>query len=144
MDQQVLFEDRFLESFVGSIVTDPAIAIVELVANCWDAYATEVKIGWSNRDLDKMFFIWSIRQGAICQLLLCPQLPWCSGNSSRENALQLETAMNRAHVLEQHLGAWHRRRPRRWPRGSAQHVAGHPVRALASWVARRVASQRER
>jgi len=57
MDQQVLFEDRFLESFVGSIVTDPAIAIVELVANCWDAYATEVKIGWPNRDLDKMFVI---------------------------------------------------------------------------------------
>lgn len=27
---------------------------------------------------------------------------------------------------------------------SAQHVAGHPVRALASWVARWVAKQRER
>ena len=27
---------------------------------------------------------------------------------------------------------------------SAQHVAGHPVRALASWVARWVVSQRER
>lgn len=26
---------------------------------------------------------------------------------------------------------------------SAQHVAGHPVRALTSWVARRVARQRE-
>ena len=57
MNQQVLFEDRFLENFVGSIVTDPAIAIVELVANCWDAYATEVKIGWPNRDLDRMFVI---------------------------------------------------------------------------------------
>ncbi len=28
--------------------------------------------------------------------------------------------------------------------GSAQHVAGHPVRAHASWVARWVARQRER
>ena len=28
--------------------------------------------------------------------------------------------------------------------GSAHDVAGHPVRALASWVARRIAGQRER
>jgi hypothetical protein len=38
------FDERFLESYAGSIITDPATAIVELVANCWDAYATEVSI----------------------------------------------------------------------------------------------------
>ncbi|MBH9577069.1 ATP-binding protein [Inhella proteolytica] len=45
MEQQsLLYDERFLESYAGSIVTDPSTAIVELVANCWDAYATDVRI----------------------------------------------------------------------------------------------------
>lgn len=44
--EEIFYEDRFLESWAGSIITNPSTAIVELVANCWDAYATEVKIDW--------------------------------------------------------------------------------------------------
>jgi hypothetical protein len=58
MQQEDLFyEDRFLESWVGSIITDPSTAIVELVANCWDAYATDVKITWPNPKTGKQFTI---------------------------------------------------------------------------------------
>lgn len=47
MNQDSLFyENRFLEDWAGSIITNPTTAIVELVANCWDAYSTEVKIIW--------------------------------------------------------------------------------------------------
>lgn len=42
--QDLFFETRFLDSYAGSIMTEPATAIVELVANGWDAYATEVEI----------------------------------------------------------------------------------------------------
>ena len=49
LEQQPFFYDeRFLETYAGAIITDPAIAIVELVANCWDAYSTDVKITWPN------------------------------------------------------------------------------------------------
>lgn len=58
MDQESLFyEDRFLESWAGSIITNPATAIVELVANCWDAYSTEVKIIWPDVKSDRTFTI---------------------------------------------------------------------------------------
>lgn len=58
MDQESLFyEDRFLESWAGSIITNPAAAIVELVANCWDAYSTEVKIIWSDVKSNRTFTI---------------------------------------------------------------------------------------
>lgn len=40
------FEDRFMEHFAGTIVRDAQTAIVELIANAWDAYATRVKIHW--------------------------------------------------------------------------------------------------
>ncbi len=44
---ELFFDDRFWEQYVGSkLVHDPVIAIVELVANCWDAGAKEVKISW--------------------------------------------------------------------------------------------------
>ena len=43
----VLFSDRFLESHVGrQILTDPIIALVELIANFWDDGATHVDITW--------------------------------------------------------------------------------------------------
>jgi hypothetical protein len=43
---QLLFDERFLERHAGAIIGDPAVAIVELVANAWDAWATEVDIVW--------------------------------------------------------------------------------------------------
>ena len=58
MEQELLFyEDRFLESWAGSIITNPTTAIVELVANCWDAYSTEVKIFWPDVKSDRTFTI---------------------------------------------------------------------------------------
>ena len=41
----VLYDQRFLESHAGSqILHEPKTAIVELIANAWDAGATDVKI----------------------------------------------------------------------------------------------------
>lgn len=48
MEQEPLFDERFLNNYAGTIVSDPSTAIVELVANCWDAYATEVRITLPN------------------------------------------------------------------------------------------------
>lgn len=39
-EQGLLFDDRFMSRHAGAIIADPAIAIVELVANAWDAWAT--------------------------------------------------------------------------------------------------------
>ncbi|MDH4982190.1 ATP-binding protein [Hyphomicrobium sp. D-2] len=44
--QGTLFEDRFLEDYAGQIMRDPVVALVELVANAWDAYATKVDVTW--------------------------------------------------------------------------------------------------
>ena len=58
MEQRsLLYDARFLESYAGAIVTDPATAIVELVANCWDAYATQVEIAWPAADSGRQFRI---------------------------------------------------------------------------------------
>lgn len=58
MEQRtLLYDERFLESYAGAIITDPATAIVELVANCWDAYAIEVKITWPDIELERQFKI---------------------------------------------------------------------------------------
>lgn len=40
------FGETFLAHHAGKIISDPSFAIVELVANCWDAGATEVNIEW--------------------------------------------------------------------------------------------------
>ncbi|WP_291310649.1 MULTISPECIES: ATP-binding protein [unclassified Devosia] len=53
----LLFDGRFLERHAGAIISDPAVAIVELVANCWDAYATEVEIEWPNKEAGRHFSI---------------------------------------------------------------------------------------
>ncbi len=55
--EDLFYEDRFLESWAGAIITNPSTAIVELVANCWDAYATEVKISWPDPKSNKQFSI---------------------------------------------------------------------------------------
>lgn len=56
MDLQ--FDQRFLEQYAGTkILKDPRTAIVELVANSWDAGATNVDITWPNSDADRAFSI---------------------------------------------------------------------------------------
>ena len=58
MEQRsLLYDARFLESYAGAIVTDPATAIVELVANCWDAYATQVEVAWPDTKANRQFRI---------------------------------------------------------------------------------------
>ncbi|PRX02606.1 UNVERIFIED_ORG: histidine kinase/DNA gyrase B/HSP90-like ATPase [Martelella mediterranea] len=56
-NQGLLFDDRFLDKYAGPIITDPAVAIVELVANAWDAYTTKVDIVWPKRSQDIPFSI---------------------------------------------------------------------------------------
>lgn len=58
-DQASLFEgegftfgERFLSDHAGQIVSDPQIAIVELVANAYDAGASTVDIQWPDKDGD--------------------------------------------------------------------------------------------
>jgi len=57
MEQESLFDERFLHNYAGNIMSDPATAIVELVANCWDAYATEVKITLPSAQAQRHFKI---------------------------------------------------------------------------------------
>ena len=44
--QQCLFGEGFLEDHAGSIIREPRVAIIELIANSYDAGATEVRIEW--------------------------------------------------------------------------------------------------
>lgn len=45
--QQVLFDGRFLDQHTGPhLMKSPIVAIVELIANAWDAGATQVEISW--------------------------------------------------------------------------------------------------
>jgi hypothetical protein len=53
----LLYEDRFLESWAGSIITNPSTAIVELVANAWDAYSTRVDITLPDANANILFSI---------------------------------------------------------------------------------------
>jgi hypothetical protein len=53
----LLFDNRFMERHAGSIIVDPAVAIVELVANAWDAWATNVDIVWPESGADAAFAI---------------------------------------------------------------------------------------
>ena len=55
--QGTLFDERFLERYAGAIINDPEVAIVELVANAWDAWATRVDIRWAERGDDQTFSI---------------------------------------------------------------------------------------
>lgn len=55
--QGALFDERFLERHAGAIISDPEVAIVELVANAWDAWATRVDIRWAERGDEQVFSI---------------------------------------------------------------------------------------
>ena len=48
--QGTLFDERFLGRYAGAIMSDPTTALVELVANAWDAYATKVEVQWPDRE----------------------------------------------------------------------------------------------
>lgn len=50
-----LFEDDYLIRSLGGIVTQPETALTELVANAWDAGATEVKIFIPSEKKQKLF-----------------------------------------------------------------------------------------
>ena len=45
-DVPFAFADRFLQDHAGQIITDPRTAILELIANAYDAGATEILIEW--------------------------------------------------------------------------------------------------
>lgn len=56
--QGLLFDPRFLETYAGErILKSPRTAIVELVANAWDAGATKVRIQWPDPELGGEFSI---------------------------------------------------------------------------------------
>ncbi len=55
--QGTFFDARFLGLYAGPIMSDPTTALVELVANAWDAYATKVEIDWPDREDGKVFRI---------------------------------------------------------------------------------------
>lgn len=47
LNQGILFAPRFVEKYAGAkLLTDPVTAVIELVANSWDAGATNVHIDW--------------------------------------------------------------------------------------------------
>ena len=51
------FNPRFLDKHAGPIMTEPRVALVELVSNCWDANATRVDIDWPFPGVDGTFSI---------------------------------------------------------------------------------------
>jgi hypothetical protein len=48
-DPSVSYGENFLIHHAGKIITDPHFAIVELIANSWDAGATQVNIEWAEK-----------------------------------------------------------------------------------------------
>jgi len=44
MTQGTLFEEDYIVRSQGMLVSQPEVALIELVANAWDAGATNVKI----------------------------------------------------------------------------------------------------
>lgn len=56
-DQHLLFDQRFLDRYAGSIISDPSVALIELIANAWDAFATEVEVQWPDVASGRYFTI---------------------------------------------------------------------------------------
>lgn len=46
------FNQRFLEAYAHNVIKDPKIALTEIVANAWDAGATQVLITWPNDEIN--------------------------------------------------------------------------------------------
>jgi Histidine kinase-, DNA gyrase B-, and HSP90-like ATPase len=55
--ERVLFASRFMDRYAGALVKDPVTALIELVANAWDARATRVEITWPDREGGRAFSI---------------------------------------------------------------------------------------
>ncbi|MBI3675187.1 MAG: ATP-binding protein [Proteobacteria bacterium] len=47
------FADRFLQDHAGQIISDPRTAILELIANSYDAGATQIDISWPTEKGEK-------------------------------------------------------------------------------------------
>ena len=47
---QADYDERFLSEYLGSVKNNPGIAIIEMIANAWDAGAEHVKIQWPEID----------------------------------------------------------------------------------------------
>lgn len=43
---QIVYGDNFFTDYAGRLITDPKVALIELVANSWDASSQQVKIKW--------------------------------------------------------------------------------------------------
>ena len=48
------FDPSFLDAYAGRIINDPSVALVELVANAWDAGAQEVELTWPRDPIGAM------------------------------------------------------------------------------------------
>jgi DNA mismatch repair enzyme (predicted ATPase) len=53
----LFFDRRFLDKHAGDIISSPTTAVVELIANAWDAYARTVRIQWPNKRSNLSFKI---------------------------------------------------------------------------------------
>lgn len=48
------FGERFLQDYAGQLISNPRVAIVELIANAYDAGASTVNIRWPSAAMDEM------------------------------------------------------------------------------------------
>ena len=78
-DVGVLFDQRFLDSYAGRIITDPFVALVEIVANCYDGGSSRVEIVWPTQ-VDHEF---SIRDNGAGMTLEQLALRWRHLNYDR-------------------------------------------------------------
>jgi hypothetical protein len=57
LDFLPLFGSHFLEDHARTLMSDPKIALVELIANCWDAGANRVDITWPKQSVPEVIKI---------------------------------------------------------------------------------------
>jgi len=57
VQQEILFGPGFLDALAGKITQDPVVALVELVANAWDAGATVVRVEVPEGDQRELFVV---------------------------------------------------------------------------------------
>lgn len=53
---EIVFGSDFLDRHAGQVYQDPIIAAVELIANAWDAGASEVRIRWDTDEGNEISF----------------------------------------------------------------------------------------